>query len=358
MSYISLRTNYSYLLLTIVMLWGIPTLSLAQVTLSDNIQLSGFGTFAASKSDNQLPILSGRNITDEWCFDCDTTLGVQADWRISSKLRTTVQVVKRPEDTFSSPELERALIEYSTESFRAKVGRLRTPMFIMSEYYYVSSAYPWIRLPPEVYGNSLGLTYYEGVSVDMLHAFDNGNQIVFSPYIAIPREEQVNQYGAPFSLEISRALGFSSEFLYGDSLLHIAYVNLGATLTGLRTVPKSYDLDVFSLGISHYFGQLHFQAETMLSQNFSSDWYISVDYQLENLTPYIQYGQARLTHDTESYLVGFRYDWTPQLNTSIEWQRFYGRENVISGHFTVPQDPTKPFSTKVDLLSIGLSLTF
>lgn len=358
MSFISSRIKRTRLLLTMVTASALPTISNGQIALSDDFQISGFGTFSASRSDNSLPILPGRNITNDWCYDCDSTLGIQADWQITQKFRSTVQVVKRPEDHFSSPELERALVEYNAGMFRAKIGRLRTPMFIMSEYYYVSSAYPSLRLPPEVYDNNLGLTYYEGIAADFLHEFENGNQVVFSPYIAIPREEHFEQYGSSFSLDISRALGFSSELFYDDNLLRIAYVNLDATMTGLIASPKFYSLDIYALGVSQYFGQLHVQAETMLAHELSSDWYISFDYQLGKITPYIQYGQARLTKDTESYLFGFRYDWTPQLNTSIEWQRFYGRENVISGQFTMPQDPTQPFSTKVDLFSIGLSFTF
>ncbi|MEF1291548.1 sulfate ABC transporter permease [Vibrio sp. M260118] len=358
MSYISFQTNLSRLLFMMTVCVGIPAVAHAQVALSDNLQVSGFGTISAAKSNHHIPILPGRGITDEWCFDCDTTLGVQADWQMSEKLRTTLQVVKRPQDTFSSPELERAQLEYNAGMFRVKVGRLRTPVFMMSEYYYVSSGYPWLRLPPEVYDNGLGLTYYEGVSADFLIEVDNGNQLVISPYLARPREEQLDQYGAPFTVDLSRALGFSTELFYDDNLVRFTYVNIDATQSGLTALSTYYELNIISIGISHYFGPLHFQAETMLADEFSADWYAGFDYQMGQTTPYIQYGQSRRTIDSESYLIGFRYDWTPRINTSVEWQRFFGRENVISGQFTIPQDPTKPFTSKVDLFSIGLSFTF
>ncbi|KGY13135.1 sulfate ABC transporter permease [Vibrio tubiashii] len=358
MSYTSFQTKLSRLLFMMTICVGIPAMSHAQLNLSDNVQVSGFGTVSAAKSDHHIPILSGRDITDEWCFDCDTTMGVQTDWQISKKLRATLQVVKRPQDTFSSPELERAQIEYSAGMYRIKVGRLRTPVFMMSEYYYVSSGYPWLRLPPEVYDNGLGLTSYEGMTAELLFEVFDGNQLVVSPYIARPREEQLDQHGAPFTVDLSRALGLSTEFFYDDNLLRFTYVNIDAAQSGFTTLPTYYDLDIFSIGISHYFGLLHFQAETMLANEFSSDWYAGFDYQMGKLTPYIQYGQSRLTIDSESYLIGFRYDWTPQINTSVEWQRFFGRENVISGQFAMPQDPTEPFTSKVDLISIGLSFTF
>lgn len=358
MSFINLRSKPKYLLWLVSSLLLIAMPSYGQIVAGKNLLVSGFGTFSAAKSDNAIPILPGRDITDSWCFDCDTTFGLQLDWQISSKLRSTLQVVKKPDDTFSSPEVERALIEYSHDNWRAKIGRLKTPLFMMSEYYYVSSAYPWLRLPQEVYDNSLGLTYLEGIALDFTSTFDNGSQLIISPYLARPREEQFEQYGSSFSLDISRALGFSSEFYYADNLVHFTYVNLDASLSNSVLPATVYDLDIYSLGISHYFGSLHLQAEAVFDQEISSDWYVSLDYQYGAITPYIRYGQARKTLDTESILFGCRYDWTPNINTSIEWQRFYGRENVISGQFTLPQDPTKPLSSKVDLFSIGLSFTF
>jgi len=342
----------------LIVLAILPFSSYAQYFVSDNIQVSGFGTVSAAKSDNDTPVIANRDVTDEWCFDCDTTLGLQVNWLMDTNLRSTLQVVKRPQDHFSSPELERASIEYSFGDTRVTAGRLRVPLFIMSEYYYVSSAYPWLRLPLEIYTNNLGITYYDGVTADMSFLLGDDLQLSVSPFYSIPREVDYLYYGETLSLDISRAIGVSSELYYGDNLVRFAYVNVDAALQGELPGLPVYKMNIFSLGLSHYFGPLHFQAETMLTNDISANWYAGFDYNFGQITPYIQYGQTRVSTISESYLIGFRYDWTPQLNTSVEWQRFAGEENVISGQFTQPQDPTKPLTSKVDVISIGLSFTF
>lgn len=342
----------------LVLFGALPSTSQAQYYLNENIQLSGFGTVSATKSDNTTPVIDTREITNEWCFDCDTTLGVQVDWLLGTNLRSTVQVVKRPQDHFSSPELERAFVEYSLGNSRITAGRLRIPLFIMSEYYYVSSAYPWLRLPLEIYTNNLGLTYYDGITGETSFFIGDDLQLSISPFYALPRQVDYQYYGQSIDLNISRAIGISSELYYGDNLVRFAYVNVDATEEGISSTQSVYKMNMFSIGLSHYFDALHFQAETILTKDLSANWYAGFDYSYGKVTPYIQYGQARVSRSSESYLVGFRYDWTPLINTSVEWQRFTGEENVISGQFTQLQDPSKPLASKVDIVSVGLSFTF
>lgn len=338
-------------------LWSIP-LALSAADIGDSLHISGFGTVSAAKSDSATPVLLHREITDDWCFDCDTTLGLQLDWLATSQLRTVVQVVKRPQDTFSSPELERALVEYAMNDHHLRVGRLRAPLFLMSQYYYVSSAYPWLRLPPEVYSNNLGITHYDGVAVDLTLYSGDDVHVALSPFYALPEEREFERYGQSYRLDTSRALGLATDIFYGDSQLHVSYLNTKASQIGGAISTKEYQVDLIALGISHYFGQLHFQGEAMFADQISSNWYAGLDYRFNQITPYIQYGQARRSKVSDSYLVGFRYDWTSSINTSIEWQHIQGSKNVINGQFTEAQNPANSIDSKVSIVSIGVSFTF
>ncbi|NOH62458.1 sulfate ABC transporter permease [Vibrio sp. RE88] len=332
--------------------------ALAQIPLSDELSLSGFGTFSAAKSDNNTPVFFGRDITDDWCFDCDSTLGLQLDWRITPELRSVLQVLKRPQDTFSSPTLERAFLEYSVSDHRIKAGRLRSPMFIMSEYYYVSSAYPWLRLPVDVYGGNLGITHFEGASAELNYELLGQFQLSLTPFYALADEEQYELYGRPFTLDIKNYYGLSADIYLEDSQLHLSYTDVEARQIYTGQPDVCFNLHLFSLGISHTIDDWHFQAETLLSNDLHASWYAGMDYRVANWTPYIQYGQTRKTKTSDSYLLGIRYDFTPQFNAVMEWQRIEGQKNVISGQFTLPQDPSETFASKVDLVSVGLSFTF
>ena len=101
---------------------SIPVQALATIELTEDLRLSGFGSTSITKSDNKTPLFTNRRITDETCYDCDTIFGLQLDYDFLESFTTSVQVVKRPQDDFSSPELEWAYVGYETESFDFKVG--------------------------------------------------------------------------------------------------------------------------------------------------------------------------------------------------------------------------------------------
>lgn len=355
MSFITLSNRLSFVLLVCS---GFTVSAHAQIALNDNFTISGFGSFTATRSNNATPVFVSRDITDEWCFDCDSTLGVQADWLLGHSLRATVQLVKRPQDNYSSPELERAFIEYSTESARFKLGRLRTPLFIMSEYYFVSSAYPWIRLPAGVYSNNLGITHYDGASADFSFWLGDEHRISMTPFAALPSDEKYELYGQSFNLDVTHAAGVTVELYHEDNVYRLAYVNADVEQIFNPANRTEHEIDIYSLGLSYYLQQFHFQAEVILMEDVKSNWYASLDYHWGEFTPYFLFGQSRRSTESNTYSIGARYDWTDRFSSSIEWQRVIGEDDIISGHFTLPQDPTKPFTTEVDIFSVGISFTF
>ncbi len=330
----------------------------AQFTLSDDLRVSGFGTFTAAKSDSITPVIDQRDLTNQWCYDCDSTLGVQFDWHISDHLRSALQILKRPQDHYSSPQLERAFIEYFNHGITLKAGRLRTPIFIISEYYYVSSAYPWLRLPNEVYNSFRGLTHYDGVVLDWSYESRSWGQWIVSPFYSIEREEKIEQYGQSFDISIKDSLGFSTNWFYEDHQLHLAYVHNDATQKLNNLFIKELKLDMVSLGFSSTFGQWHLQSELLLATHLYANWYASIDYTWQKFTPYITYGQSRRRIDSHSYLLGTTYALTSDINLYAEWQRIYGQNEMMSGQFTRLQDPSEPFDTQVNLVSFGISFTF
>lgn len=336
----------------------ISTNAVAQLALSDDLRLSGFGTFSAAKSDSVTPVIDKRDLTDTWCFDCDSTLGLQLDWRISDHFRSAIQILKRPQDHFSSPELERAFIEYSNQTITIKAGRLRTPLFIISEYYYVSNAYPWLRLPNEVYTSFRGLTHYEGLVVDWSYESVEQGQFVLSPFYAITNEEEIEQYGQTFDIKLNNTLGIAANWLYEDHQLHAAFVHIDAKQYFNQFLIQELNLDVFSLGASYTLGRWHLQSEWLLTNDLHANWYASIDYTWQRFTPYFTYGQSRRNIDTQSYLLGTSYTLSPNVNLYAEWQHISGQDAMLSGQFTLPQNPLKPFDTDVNVISLGLSFTF
>lgn len=127
----------------------------ATIELTEQLSISGFGSTSWAKSDNETAVIINHGISDSSCFDCDTTFGIQLDY-FNDAFKASVQLVKRPQDNWSEPELEWAYAGYSVNNFEFRAGRLRLPIFLLSEYYYVNHAYTSTRPPEEVYNSILG----------------------------------------------------------------------------------------------------------------------------------------------------------------------------------------------------------
>ncbi|WP_070972042.1 hypothetical protein [Vibrio sonorensis] len=340
----------------LIILFCIP-LSLSAMPNDTNLSLSGFGTFSAAKTDTHIPVIQNREITEDLCFDCDSTVGAQLVWQPNAFFKSGVQVVKRPEDHFSDPEIERAYVEVMWQNSKLTAGRLRVPLFMHSESYFVSSGYPWLRLPAEVYSHTLGITYYTGASYTWNGSIGDSVYYTISPYFSLPREKTVNMYRRNFTFKADGSVGLTTDFYFLDHQLHAAWLNTNAEQSDFGP-PSRFNLQLFTLGTSLNFDRLRVDAEVILSDEFHANWYTSLAYNIEKWTPYITYGQGRRTNQSNSYLVGTRYDVTPNINLNLEWQYFHGPDHVITSQFAVPQNPAKPFVTSVNLFSLGLTFTF
>ncbi|MGF1695498.1 porin [Vibrio kyushuensis] len=332
--------------------------SAAQLNLTDSIRLSGFGTVSAAKVDTQTPVIGNREITEDWCFDCDTTLGLQLDVDFTDLWRASAQVVKRPQDEFSSPELEQAFVEYANNNYQIKVGRLRLPLYMYSEVYYVSSAYPWLRLPIDVYSFDLGITHFDGARLDWNVDLSDEVQLIITPFYTSSSNSTQVLYGLESHIETGHSGGISSQIYYNENEFKLTYIRTDLTLTAPQPIGTSqYNIDLLTLGMSYYLDLLHFQTEILFADDFDANWYAGLDYPLGDWQPYIQYGQQRSNLKSESYLIGTKYNITRQLNLNVEWQYIVGRKEMINSHFTELQ-MTSSYEHSANIVSIGMSFTF
>lgn len=103
-------------------------------------------------------------IDDAFGFEEDSIIGLQVDVELTDKLSATVQGVARGRDDFE-PELEWAYLSYQVNNqWKVRVGRLRQPFYMISDYLEVGYAYPWLRPPKEVYGR-LPISWFEGIDI-------------------------------------------------------------------------------------------------------------------------------------------------------------------------------------------------
>lgn len=112
--------------------------------------MSGFASTGASITDGD-ESTDYLGISDTWNFNSDSILGLQADVSVTDSFSLTGQVVARGKEHYA-PKVEWAFAAYRfSDAFTARVGRVRLPFFLVSEYLEVGYAYPWIRPPQETY---------------------------------------------------------------------------------------------------------------------------------------------------------------------------------------------------------------
>lgn len=139
------------------------------------LKINGFITAGAARSttdqergDYEWKYLT--KISDEWNWKADSVAGIQFTYAIDPKWDATLQLLSRFEDEFRSDSdgvvnTEWAYLTYRpVDAASVRFGRMRTPLYMFSEYLDVGFAYPWVRPPVETY--RVPFTYYDGISVD------------------------------------------------------------------------------------------------------------------------------------------------------------------------------------------------
>ncbi|MFH0263097.1 porin [Vibrio barjaei] len=329
-------TNKTSLLALITTAISFPAVSAIDIT--DNFSISGFGSTSWAKSDNETPLLINRGISDENCFDCDTTFGIQLDYFYDA-FKASVQVVKRPQDNWSEPQLEWAYLSYSIGEFEGRGGRLRLPVFLASEYYYVGQAYTTARPNEEVYNSILGVTAFNGLSVTWNHSLTDELQLSLTPFVGFKDTNEV-EFNPSLTLEFEtkNMWGVNAQLIGDNFRVNFAYLdsNFDQTIKQPQLPPPyneillaDQNIKLYSLGGEYDFGQLKLTAEGQ-KNDLTSSWYGSAAYRIQKFTPYVVYGQTyseggdnRYDGKTgDSWTLGLRYDVLYNVSLNAEWQTF------------------------------------
>ena len=330
-------------LLTLVSLFGFPVFANAAINVTDKVTVSGFGSTSVTQSDNSTPLFVHREITDSTCYDCDTIFGLQADLTVGDELTASVQLVKRPQDHWSDPEIEWAYLAYQYKDTTFRGGRQRIPLFLVSEYYYVGQAYTWARPPQEVYDSILGFTFYDGLSLSWQKDMSDEAVVTVSPYIAFNNEYKTWLGDEKLVFDTNRMAGISVELSGFNYRIHLGYLHTKFDTTPADALTENI-LNISTLGGEYSLGQWLFMAE-LQNDNIQSNWYISSAYQFDKISPYLVYGESHHRRKTRSVTAGLRYDITYSISLNAEWQGIaMDREhydNFGTGQFVSPPKRTE-----------------
>jgi hypothetical protein len=142
----------------------------------DNIKFNGFITIGGTYSNSEAPYDKDRppcpssptsncpgdnlisedgNISTDLDFVNDTRVGLQVSAAVNPKIDVTAQLLARAKQDNSDLFVDWAFATYrATDWLSVRGGKLKFPTFLISDYFEVGYAYPWIRPPEEVYSSN------------------------------------------------------------------------------------------------------------------------------------------------------------------------------------------------------------
>lgn len=279
-------------------------------------KLSGFGTVGLAHSSEDKGDVSpdfqsskGVGASNATSSRLDSRIGVQLNANFTDNFTGVVQAVSEYAVTESyKPEITLAHVKYRFSSaFSARLGRINTPFYMLSEFQRVGYAMPWARPPGEVYNYLLPLDGVEGQ-----YNINAGEAVIgLQGFYGRIRSEKVdvdNVGGIALTVERG-ASSFRVSHIRGDvkyvtpsiDALFNTYRNLpipALAALAARLDPRDMDGQFTGIGYSYDPGNWFLRAEAVQGDYSPSisgrttSGYASVGFRRGNLTPSVTFAHV------------------------------------------------------------------
>ncbi|MBD1390985.1 porin [Neiella sp. HB171785] len=290
---------------------------------------------------------------DKIDFAPDSMVALQMSFDINDQAQAVVQLVGRGVDSWD-PEVEWAYISYTFDNdVMVRGGRLRLPIFMLSDYLEVGYAYPFARPSVEVY-NYVPSSTYEGF--DLRTSFDIGSAtLTLQPF--------VGQSDVSSDTEMTEIMGTAVELSYGNFGFRTSIAT--TSLESDDPMLDDNDGDFLGFGASWDNGDWLFMGEWTRAEvdgafpDYDS-YYVSLAYRYDVFTPYVMYANSETQDDNKrayppelglrnpldsertAYSLGLRWDFAPAMALKFDATLLDDFGSTAAG-----------FSDNVSITSIG-----
>ncbi len=233
----------------------------------------------------------------QWSLKPESRAGIQGKYTLNSEVNFVGQLVLRGSDP--KPRVQWAYASYSpSKNLEFQLGRKRIPLYYYSDFQDIGSAYPWITVPPELYGWEA--TNYNGASVRFKQAVGDAN-LTASMFVG---KETVKDslymqlyYDTRTKVTWSKLVGGDLELTRGPLTVRGVYMQ-----STVLTVNPSIDLD----------DRAKLKAYGLAANLDLEDWFVLSE--ITQLTRQFDAGY-RVTAPAMTIGAGYHYgNWTPFLN--------------------------------------------
>jgi predicted porin len=256
----------------------------------------------------------------------ESRAGIQGKYTLSPEVNFVGQVVVRGSD--STPNIQWAYASYApSRNWEFQLGRKRIPLYFYSDFQDIGASFPWITVPPELYGWEA--TNYNGASARYKTSVGETN---FSASLFTGRETVKDAlymrlyYDSKTKVTWSRLAGGDVEMTRGPLTLRAVYMQ-----TTVRSVNGIEDLD----------DTAKLKAYGVAANLDLEDWFVLSE--LTQLTRDFDAGY-RVTAPAMTIGAGYHYGaWTPFLNYARYTERtsdldIYAPQSYRRTSFTLRYD--------------------
>jgi len=228
--------------------------------MSKRLKINGFYSSGVSQMSSSDLAFNLFDIDDDYSASSITKLGIQMTFQVSDDISVTGQLVGKGINDYNI-EAEWAYLSWDiSDDFTARIGRQRTPYYMLSEYLDVGYAYPWTRPPIEMY--KLPLNNMDAISFLYNIEFDE-IKIGLQAYLGEGFGD-VDQLDGSFRIQ-NNGLALTAES--GNWLFFLGYSYSKIEITELK--PNGV-FDTLEIGINDPLTGLKFQIDN-LNENFGTN---------------------------------------------------------------------------------------
>lgn len=172
---------------------------------ASDVTVSGFLSVGGGMVDDENSISYSGYDEEDFTFNRNL-LGLQVAGQVSEKVTATAQLIARSEDDYQVNAEWAYLTWQASDTVKVRAGRLRTPLYMYSDFIDVGYSYAWITPPEEVYFSPFNNV--DGVDVylsNTLGIFDT----TFQAYVGSFTDDFV-QNGVVTNTKARNQIGFAA----------------------------------------------------------------------------------------------------------------------------------------------------
>lgn len=279
------------------------------------IELDGFLTAGFSLHDQEDATYLDT-ITDDIRFDNDSKFGLQVTADVSENMQVVSQILAAGSDENFDLDVEWAYLDWvlnDTVSLRG--GKVKEPVFLISDYIEVGYAYPWIRPPQEVYRNN-PINTINGFEA-LIQADVGGMGLTIQPYLGSNSEGVPNQPGLTF--DASNFYGAAIQLASRSFTAQVSFLTTDVSVSGatgvvdttsgfpipfgsqgtatLTSFGLSTDVNNFVAYAEYVTRDIEAESAVPMDSLFPDQdaWYVTVGYRMGNFLPHLTIANSEAT---------------------------------------------------------------